>query len=96
VADQKNFDAELLVPPELWTKNWRTQYPEDLVFQFPTIDILRNHPEAGDMKDKSLFLPIIAPTKRGRPRVGREKSSMEKTMNPNWARNARGGVGGGR
>jgi len=96
VADQKNFDAELLVPPELWTKNWRIQYPEDMVFQFPTIDILRNHPEADDMRDQSLFLPIIAPTKRGRPRVGRHKSSMEKTMNRNLARNARGGVGGGR
>mmetsp|Transcript_16526 Transcript_16526/g.42586 ORF Transcript_16526/g.42586 Transcript_16526/m.42586 type:complete len:86 (-) Transcript_16526:226-483(-) len=84
-----------MVPPELWTSAWKTQHPDDLNLQFPLLEELENHPDVSELRDSSLCLPVIAPTKRGRPRSGRLKSSMKKTIAQNEARKGQGRVCGG-
>jgi len=89
VAAAFGIDSTLFVPPELWTTAWRAQYPPAMIFTVPTREDLENHPEVATLRDADLFVPVMAPPKRGRPRLVRLRSAMEKNLARNVARNER-------
>lgn len=73
VAEKMSFSAYQLVPFELTTARWVSQYPESSPVFVPTFaDVLASTVAA----DTCLRVPVAPPPKRGRPSNKRKISAL--------------------